>query len=126
MAIGTCKFKRQIGGRGNYAFVRLETEPTGELPDIDVTAVANLPKCFVAATVAGIEYAWDSIAFVQRREIHRQRVKIVEMAYTTVDSSTLVFVYAGAMALYDALGLAVEIPIKIDPETNARYICFPF
>ena len=54
------------------------------------------------------------------------RVKILELAYLTIDSNTIMFVYAAAMAFCDALGIDIEIPIKVNSDSKARYFCFPF
>jgi len=35
------------------------------------------------------------------------------------------FVYAGAQAMCDAVGITIEIPIKMDRDTNKHYFCFP-
>lgn len=125
MAIGTCKFCRQVAGRGSYAFVRLEVTPDDEARGVDIANVASIPHDFVASAVAGIYFAQDQF-LRQGNEPKRNRVRIAEIKYSNVDSSSIMFVYAGAQAFCDALGLKLEIPIKVDPDDHKRFFCFSF
>lgn len=134
MAIGTCKFWRQIGGRGCYAFVRLDVETSDMPAEIDISAIGDQQRFLIPAVQTGIDLAldltrqqWVDVATnTSPTKLSFHRVKVLEVKYAPADSSEIMFVYAAAMAFADALNIHLDIPIKVDRETNARYFCFPF
>jgi elongation factor G len=110
-------FKRQSGGKGQYARVVIEVEP---LPDDakepyileDKIVGGTIPKEFVKPALDGIKGAIES-GIMAGFPVVGVKVKLVDGAFHDVDSSSMAFETAGSIAMKTAFMAAK--PILLEP-----------
>nr|MBN1229533.1 elongation factor G [Anaerolineae bacterium] len=115
-------FKRQTGGRGQYARVVIDIapgEPGSGFVFEDKVRGGAIPREFIRPASEGIREALDS-GVIAGYPIVDLVVHLVDGAYHEVDSSELAFKVAGSMALKDAVQKAV--PILLEPVMRVEII----
>jgi elongation factor G len=106
--------KKQTGGSGQYARVKLRVEP---LPDKDfefdneVTG-GNIPKEFIPAISKGVNERMEQ-GVLAGYPINNVKVTVYDGDYHDVDSSEMAFKIAASMCLREALGKAK--PVLLEP-----------
>ncbi len=122
-----CKFKRQTGGSGQYAEVKIKIEPNPEKGYEFVNAVVGgaIPKEFIAPTEQGIKSAMQS-GVLAGYNVEDVKVTLYDGSYHEVDSSEMAFKIAGSMAFKDAMRKAspvlMEPMMKVDVTTPDDYV----
>jgi elongation factor G len=113
-AYGKEIFKKQTGGRGQYAHVEVEIEPApGEgFVFEDLITGGVIPRQFIKPTMEGIRDAMER-GFLAGYEIVDVRVKLVFGGYHEVDSDERSFHIAGSLAFQDAVKKAK--PVLLEP-----------
>ncbi len=121
-------FKRQTGGRGQYARVKIEVEPgepgSGFVFENKIRGGA-IPNEYIRPTEEGIKEAMTSgvIAGYPVVDLH---VRLVDGAYHEVDSSDMAFRVAGSMALKEAVQkgqpVLLEPVMKVEVVTPEEYL----
>ena len=109
-----CKFKRQTGGSGQYAEVKIKIEPNPEKGYEFVNAVVGgaIPKEFIAPTEQGIKSAMQS-GVLAGYNVEDVKVTLYDGSYHEVDSSEMAFKICGSMAFKDAMRKAS--PVLMEP-----------
>jgi len=95
---------KQTGGKGQFAHVVIDLEPTGPgggYEFVDQTKGGKVPKEYVPAVDDGIEAALDS-GVLAGYPIVDVRAILVDGSAHAVDSSEMAFKIAGSMALQEA------------------------
>ena len=98
------KHIKQTGGRGQYAHVVINLEPTGPgsgFQFVDQTRGGAVPREFISAVEAGIEGALDS-GVLAGYPMLNVKATLVDGSAHAVDSSEMAFKVAGSMALQEA------------------------
>jgi elongation factor G len=98
------RYVRQTGGRGQYAHVVLDLEPTGPgggYEFVDEIKGGVVPREYIPAVDAGIQEAMQG-GVVAGYPLVDLRAKLVFGSYHEVDSSEMAFKIAGSMALKEA------------------------
>ena len=122
-----CKFKRQTGGSGQYAEVKIKIEPNPEKGYEFVNAVVGgaIPKEFIAPTEQGIKSAMQS-GVLAGYNVEDVKVTLYDGSYHEVDSSEMAFKICGSMAFKDAMRKAspvlMEPMMKVDVTTPDDYV----
>jgi elongation factor G len=109
------RFVRQTGGRGQYAHVILEFEPTARgsgFEFVDAVTGGAIPKEFIPAVAQGIREAMES-GVLGGYPVVDLRATLVGGSSHEVDSSELAFKIAGSMALRD--GMTKASPVLLEP-----------
>lgn len=122
MARGTFKLKRQIGGRGAFAQVTLETQPAAPPTTVKVSDSDSIARHYVSEAKTGINYAWTQLLLEKQNPPH-VNVTILDIVESPADTAEMMVVYAAAMAMCDALGMILKRPIELDG--SRRTILFP-
>jgi elongation factor G len=110
------KHVKQTGGRGQYAHVVINLEPTGPgggYEFVDATKGGNVPREYVPSVDAGIEEAMES-GVLAGYPLVDVRATLIDGSSHAVDSSEMAFKIAGSMVLQDAArkaGVALLEPI---------------
>jgi elongation factor G len=121
-------FKRQTGGKGQYARVKIEIEPNqpgaGYVFE-DKIKGGSIPKEFIKPTEEGIREALTSgIAFGY--PVVDIIVRLLDGAWHEVDSSEMAFKVAGSMAIKDAVmrghPVLLEPVMDIEAVTPDEYL----
>jgi elongation factor G len=106
-------YKRQTGGKGQFADVAIEIEPnTGKgFEFINDTVGGSVPKEFVGPTERGIREAMEGgiIAGYQMVDV---KVHLVDGSFHEVDSSEMAFKIAGSLAIKDAVAKAAGVILE--------------
>src|SRR5918992_2353534 len=109
MIKGTAKaharYKKQTGGRGQFADCHIEIEPLGHEEDLDfVNAIKGgvIPGGFIPAVEKGVVEAMRS-GVVAGFPVQDVRVRLFDGQHHSVDSSEMAFKIAGSMAFKDAM-----------------------
>ncbi len=121
-------FKRQTGGRGQYARVAIAVEPgvpgMGILFE-DKTKGGVIPREYIKPAEEGIREAMDS-GVIAGYPVVDITVRLVDGAFHEVDSSELAFKVAGSMALKDAVQkgapVLLEPMMKVEVITPEEYV----
>lgn len=114
-AAGHGRHKKQTGGRGQFGDCRIVIEP---LPTGEGFSFANeirggaIPGGFIPAVKRGVREAMEHGA-VAGYPVKDVRVRLVDGAYHSVDSSEMAFRIAGALAMRQALAQAR--PVLLEP-----------
>ncbi|MBQ1595908.1 MAG: elongation factor G [Clostridia bacterium] len=122
-----CKFKRQTGGSGQYAEVKIKIEPNPEKGYEFVNAVVGgaIPKEFIAPTEQGIKSAMLN-GVLAGYNVEDVKVTLYDGSYHEVDSSEMAFKICGSMAFKDAMRKAspvlMEPMMKVDVTTPDDYV----
>ncbi|MBN1310152.1 MAG: elongation factor G [Anaerolineae bacterium] len=115
-------FKRQTGGKGQYARVKIEIEPNkpGEgYVFEDLIRGGTIPREFIKPTEEGIREAMMSgIAFGY--PVVDVIVRLVDGAWHEVDSSEMAFKVAGSMAVKEAVTRGG--PVLLEPVMSVEAI----
>ena len=119
---------KQTGGKGQFAHVVIDLEPTGPgggYEFVDHTKGGKVPKEYVPAVDDGIEAALDS-GVLAGYPIVDVRAILVDGSAHAVDSSEMAFKIAGSMALQEAArkaGLQLLEPVmKVEVVTPDEYM----
>ncbi len=113
-ADGDCKYKRQSGGSGQYAHIKIKIEPNPGKGYEFVNAVVggSVPKEFIAPTEAGIKGAMLS-GVLAGYNVEDVKVTLYDGSYHEVDSSEMAFKICGSMAFKNAMKKAA--PVLMEP-----------
>ena len=109
------KYKRQTGGSGQYAHVKITLEPNESgkgYEFINGTVGGSVPKEFIPAVDAGIQGAMHS-GVLAGYPVVDVKVTLYDGSYHEVDSSEMAFKLAGSMAFKEAMREAD--PVLMEP-----------
>jgi elongation factor G len=99
------RYKKQTGGRGQFADCHIEIEPAADGEGLDfVNAIKGgvIPGGFIPAVEKGVREAMRS-GTVAGYPIQDVRVKLFDGQHHSVDSSEMAFKICGSMAFKDAM-----------------------
>src|SRR3954452_13995280 len=117
------RYKKQSGGRGQFADCHIEVEP-GEpgcgLEFVNKIKGAAIPGSFIPAVEKGIEEAMAH-GTVAGYPVKGVRVRLIDGKHHDVDSSEMAFKIAGAMAFKEAMDAAD--PVLLEPIVRLRVSC---
>ena len=121
-------YKKQTGGRGQFARVEIEVEPgapgTG-FEFVDQIRGGAIPREYIRPTEAGIREALEG-GVIAGYPMVDVRVLLVDGASHDVDSSEMAFKMAGSMALKDATRrgkpVLLEPMMKVEVITPEEYL----
>lgn len=121
-------FKRQTGGKGQYARVKIELEPTepgtGYVFENKIRG-GSIPNEYIKPTEEGIKEAMEG-GVVAGYPMVDVKVALVDGAFHEVDSSEMAFKIAGSMAFKDAAKQAkpvlLEPVMKVEATTPEDYL----
>jgi elongation factor G len=122
-ASGHARFKKQSGGRGQFADCRIEIEPAGEgegLVFVNQIKGASIPGSFIPAVEKGVQEAMLH-GTVGGYPVKGVRVRLVDGKHHDVDSSEMAFKIAGAMAFKEAMEEAE--PMLLEPIARLLVRC---
>ena len=106
--------KKQTGGSGQYARVKLRVEPNPEKDfefDNEVTG-GNIPKEFIPAIEKGVTEALEG-GILAGYPLNNIKVTVFDGAYHEVDSSEMAFKICGSICFKEAAGKAK--PVLLEP-----------
>ncbi|MFP5332867.1 MAG: elongation factor G [Acidimicrobiia bacterium] len=122
------KYVKQTGGKGQYAHVVIDLEPTGPgggYEFVDEIKGGRVPKEYIPSVDAGIEAALDN-GVLAGYPLVDVRAKLVDGSYHDVDSSEMAFRIAGSMALQEAARKAgvklLEPVMEVEVTTPEEYM----
>ena len=107
-------FKKQTGGRGQYAHVEIEIEPApgeGFVFENEITGGA-IPREFIKPTEAGIRDAMER-GYLAGYDMVDIKVRLLDGGFHEVDSDERSFHIAGSLAFQDAVKKAK--PVLLEP-----------
>ena len=123
-----CKYKKQSGGSGQYAHVKMTVEPNEAGAGYEfVNAVTGgaIPKEFIEPTNAGIQSAMQN-GVLAGYNVVDVKVTLYDGSYHDVDSSEMAFKICGSMAFKEAMRKAdpvlTEPIMKVTTVTPEDYI----
>ncbi len=93
--------KKQTGGSGQFARIKLELEPneTGKGNEFEAKVVGGVvPKEFIPAVEKGVQSIWDTGVLIGFPLVD-MKVRLVDGAYHEVDSSAIAFEIAARSAM---------------------------
>jgi elongation factor G len=117
------RYKKQSGGRGQFADCRIEIEPSENgagLEFVNQIKGAAIPGSFIPAVEKGIEEAMAH-GTVAGYPVKGVRVRLVDGKHHDVDSSEMAFKIAGAMAFKEAMEAAD--PVLLEPVVRLVVSC---
>ena len=116
-----CKYKRQSGGSGQYADIKIKIEPNPGKGYEFVNAVVGgaIPKEFIGPTEQGIKSAMNS-GVLAGYNVEDVKVTLYDGSYHEVDSSEMSFKICGSMAFKDAMKKAS--PVLMEPMMKVNII----
>ncbi len=109
------KYKRQTGGSGQYAHVKITLEPNESgkgYEFVNGTVGGSVPKEYIPAVDAGIQGAMQS-GVLAGYPVVDVKVTLYDGSYHEVDSSEMAFKIAGSMAFKEAMREAD--PVLMEP-----------
>jgi elongation factor G len=109
------RYKKQTGGRGQFADCHIEIEPVPQGEGFEfVNAIKGgvIPGGFIPAVEKGVQEAMQA-GVVAGYPIQDVRVRLYDGQHHSVDSSEMAFKIAGSMAFKDAMGNAQ--PVLMEP-----------
>ncbi len=123
-------FKRQSGGSGQYARVKIEFEPLSDedratLPLgedflwVDGTKGGTVPKEFIKPTMNGVKEATQG-GVIAGYPVVGIKATLVDGAYHDVDSSEMAFKIAGSMCLKE--GVQKGGPVILEPSMKVEVV----
>ena len=122
------RYVKQTGGRGQYAVVKIDLEPTGPgggYEFVDEVKGGAVPREFIASVDAGIEAALDQ-GVLAGYPLVDVRARLVDGHSHDVDSSEMAFRIAGSMVLRKAARRAgvklLEPVMDVEVITPGRYM----
>jgi len=116
------KYKKQSGGRGQYADVWIEIEPLqrgGDFEFVNKIVGGAIPRNYIPSVEKGVINAMKE-GFVAGYPAVDVRVTLFDGSYHEVDSSDMAFQIAGGMALRKAAQLAN--PVLLEPIMNVDVV----
>jgi elongation factor G len=117
------RYKKQSGGRGQFADCKIEIEPAEDgagLEFVNKIKGASIPGSFIPAVEKGIEEAMAH-GTVAGYPVKGVRVRLVDGKHHDVDSSEMAFKIAGAMAFKEAMEAAD--PVLLEPIVRLLVSC---
>jgi elongation factor G len=117
------RYKKQSGGRGQFADCQIEIEPSEDGVDLEfVNQIkgAAIPGSFIPAVEKGVEEAMAH-GTVAGFPVKGVRVRLVDGKHHDVDSSEMAFKIAGAMAFKEAMEAAD--PVLLEPIVRLVVSC---
>jgi len=111
----TYTHKKQTGGKGQYAEVTIDLEPTGPgggYEFVDKVTGGRVPKEYIPSVDAGIQQSLDAGILAGYPTVDVRAV-LTDGKYHDVDSSEMAFKIAGSMAFKEALRKAK--PVLLEP-----------
>src|SRR5215212_5693478 len=109
------RFVRQTGGRGQFAHVYIDLEPTGPgggYEFINKVVGGKIPREYIPSVDQGIQGALDN-GIMAGYPMVDVRATLVDGSFHEVDSSEMAFKIAGSMAVKDAARRAD--PVLLEP-----------
>jgi elongation factor G len=109
------RYVRQTGGRGQYAHVLVNVEPTGPgggYEFVDKVTGGDIPREYIPAVDAGIQEALEG-GVIAGYPLVDLRATLTGGSYHEVDSSEMAFKIAGSMAIKKAARQAK--PVLLEP-----------
>jgi elongation factor G len=122
-ATARSRYKKQSGGRGQFADCQIEIEPSENGVDfefVDKIKGAAIPGGFIPAVEKGVEEAMGH-GTVAGYPVKGVRVRLVDGKHHDVDSSEMAFKIAGAMAFREAMEAAD--PVLLEPIVRLVVSC---
>ena len=117
------RYKKQSGGRGQFADCRIEIEPVEEgsgLEFVNRIKGAAIPGSFIPAVEKGVIEAMEH-GTVAGYPVKDVRVQLVDGKHHDVDSSEMAFKLAGSMAFRQAMEEAD--PVLLEPIVRLTVTC---
>jgi elongation factor G len=117
------RYKKQSGGRGQFADCRIEIEPAEEgagLDFVDKIKGAAIPGSFIPAVHKGVQEAMLH-GTVGGYPVKDVRVRLLDGKHHDVDSSEMAFKVAGSMAFREAMEAAD--PVLLEPIVRLTVSC---
>ena len=122
------RYVKQTGGRGQFAVVEIDLEPTGPgggYEFVNETKGGSVPREFIGSIDSGIETALDQ-GVLAGYPLVDVRARLVDGRSHEVDSSEMAFRIAGALALREAAGRAgvklLEPVMEVEVVTPEQYM----
>jgi elongation factor G len=122
------KYAKQTGGKGQYAHVVINLEPTGPgggYEFVDEVKGGKVPREYIPAVDTGIEQALEN-GVLAGYPLVDVRAILVDGSYHDVDSSEMAFRIAGSMALQEAARKAgvklLEPVMEVEVTTPEDYM----
>ena len=122
------RYVKQTGGRGQFAVVEIDLEPTGPgggYEFVNETKGGSVPREFIGSIDSGIETALDQ-GVLAGYPLVDVRARLVDGQSHEVDSSEMAFRIAGAMALREAArrsGVKLLEPVmEVEVVTPEQYM----
>jgi elongation factor G len=117
------RYKKQSGGRGQFADCKIEIEPAEDgagLEFVNKIKGAAIPGSFIPAVEKGVEEAMrhGTVAGYPVKDV---RVRLVDGKHHDVDSSEMAFKVAGSMAFREAMTAAD--PVLLEPIVRLTVNC---
>jgi elongation factor G len=109
------RFVRQTGGKGQFAHVYIDLEPTGPgggYEFINKISGGSIPREYIPAVDQGIQEAMDN-GVVAGYPLVDLRATLIDGSFHEVDSSEMAFKIAGSMALKE--GARKAGPVLLEP-----------
>jgi elongation factor G len=122
-ASARARYKKQSGGRGQFADCQIEIEPAEDgvgLDFVNQIKGASIPGGFIPAVEKGVEEAMAH-GTVAGYPVKGVRVRLVDGKHHDVDSSEMAFKIAGAMAFKEAMEEAD--PVLLEPIVRLLVSC---
>jgi elongation factor G len=122
-AAAHARYKKQSGGRGQFADCQIEIEPAEPgvgLDFVNKIKGASIPGAFIPAVEKGVEEAMahGTVAGYPVKDV---RVLLLDGKHHDVDSSEMAFKIAGAMAFKEAMEAAD--PVLLEPIVRLVVTC---
>jgi len=117
------RYKKQSGGRGQFADCQIEIEPSENgsgLEFVNKIKGAAIPGSFIPAVEKGVEEAMAH-GTVAGYPVKGVRVRLIDGKHHDVDSSEMAFKIAGAMAFKEAMEAAD--PVLLEPIVRLVVSC---
>jgi elongation factor G len=117
------RYKKQSGGRGQFADCKIEIEPAEDgagLDFVDQIKGAAIPGSFIPAVEKGVVEAMEH-GTVAGYPVKDVRVRLVDGKHHDVDSSEMAFKIAGSMAFKEAMEGAD--PVLLEPIVRLTVSC---
>ena len=117
------RYKKQTGGRGQFADCRIEIEPAGDgsgLEFVNQIKGGSIPGGFIPAVERGVGEAMAH-GIVAGYPVKDVRVRLVDGKHHDVDSSEMAFKVAGSMAFRQAMEDAD--PVLLEPIVRLTVSC---
>lgn len=107
-------YKKQTGGRGQYAHVELEIEPAPGEEFVFISEITGgaIPKEYIKPVEQGVRDAMER-GFLAGYELVDIKVRLLDGSYHEVDSDERSFHIAGSLAFQDAVKKAK--PVLLEP-----------